>query len=55
MFEDSVVSFSGRRRSRLRALADDAAIRRHAVHLELQDAAVLEAQLENLAILRNGW
>jgi hypothetical protein len=35
-------------------LAKDAAIRGHAVDLELEDAAVFEDQLEDFAILRNG-
>ena len=38
-----------------RALADDPAIRRLAAHLNLQDAAVLEGELQNFAVLRDRW
>ena len=38
-----------------RTLANHTAIRGHAGHLQLQNAAILERQLENLAILCNGW
>lgn len=34
---------------------DDAAVWRIAAHLQLQHAAILEDQLENLAVLRDGW
>jgi hypothetical protein len=36
-----------------RSLADDAAIWRHTVHLQLQDAAIFETQFEDFAVLRN--